>query len=66
MKKLARDKVKVCAHARIVGIVFWDRPHTSPAGAPNTIELHPILDFGLSDDDDRLVRPRQFCAPRRI
>ena len=23
----ARDKVRVCAHARIVGVVFWDRPH---------------------------------------
>jgi hypothetical protein len=32
----ARDKVRVCAHARIVGVVFW---------APNSIELHPILDF---------------------
>jgi hypothetical protein len=23
----ARDKVRVYAHARIVGVVFWDRPH---------------------------------------
>lgn len=41
----ARDKVKVCAHARIVGVVFWDRPHNVTGRAPNAIELHPILDF---------------------
>jgi hypothetical protein len=41
----ARDKVKVCAHARIVGVVFWDRPHNVTGRAPNSIELHPILDF---------------------
>jgi hypothetical protein len=41
----ARDKVKVCAQARIVGVVFWDRPHNVTGRAPNAIELHPILDF---------------------
>jgi hypothetical protein len=41
----ARDKVRVCAHARIVGVVFWDRPHNVTGRAPNAIELHPILDF---------------------
>jgi hypothetical protein len=41
----AREKVKVCAHARIVGVVFWDRPHNVTGRAPNSIELHPILDF---------------------
>ena len=41
----ARDKVKVCAHARIVGVVFWDRPHNVTGRAPNSIELHTILDF---------------------
>jgi hypothetical protein len=41
----ARDKVRVCAHARIVGVVFWDRPHNVTGRAPNSIELHPILDF---------------------
>ena len=41
----ARDKVKVCAHARIVGVVFWDRPHNVTGRAPNAIEIHPILDF---------------------
>jgi hypothetical protein len=43
----ARDKVRVCAHARIVGLVFWDRPHNVTGRAPNSIELHPILDFAL-------------------
>jgi IS30 family transposase len=41
----AHDKVKVCAHARIVGVVFWDCPHNVTGRAPNSIELHPILDF---------------------
>jgi hypothetical protein len=41
----ARDKARVCAHARIVGVVFWDRPHNVTGRAPNAIELHPILDF---------------------
>ena len=41
----ARDKVRDCSHARIVGVVFWDRPHIVTGRAPNAIELHPILDF---------------------
>ena len=41
----ARDKVRVCSRARIVGVVFWDRPHNVTGRAPNAIELHPILDF---------------------
>lgn len=41
----ARAKVRVCAHARIVGVVFWDRPRVVTCRAPNAIELHPILDF---------------------
>jgi len=40
-----RTKVKVCAHPRIVGVVFWNRPHNVTGRAPNSIELHPILDF---------------------
>jgi hypothetical protein len=45
MKQMAkaRDKVKVCAHARIVGVVFWDRPHNVTGRAPNAVELHPQL-----------------------
>jgi hypothetical protein len=46
----ARDKVKVCAHAPIVGVVFWDRPHNVTGRAPNSIELHPILDFACLSD----------------
>jgi hypothetical protein len=41
----ARDKVRICSHARIVGVAFWDRPHNVTGRAPNAIELHPILDF---------------------
>jgi hypothetical protein len=44
-KTKARDKVRICAHARIVGVVFWDRPHNVSGRAPNSIELHPILGF---------------------
>ena len=39
------SKVRVCVHARVVGVAFWDRPHTVIGRAPNSIELHPILDF---------------------
>jgi hypothetical protein len=41
----ARGKVRICSQARIVGVVFWDRPHTVTGRAPNAIELRPILDF---------------------
>jgi hypothetical protein len=41
----ARSKVRLCAHARVVGVAFWDRPHRVTGRAPNAIELHPILDF---------------------
>jgi hypothetical protein len=41
----ARAKVRICTHARVVGVVFWDRPHNVTGRAPNAIELHPILDF---------------------
>jgi hypothetical protein len=41
----ARDKIRLCSHARIVGVAFWDRPHNVTGRAPNAIELHPILDF---------------------
>lgn len=41
----ARTKVRLCAKARVVGVVFWDRPHNVTGRAPNAIELHPILDF---------------------
>jgi hypothetical protein len=39
------DNVRICAKARIVGVVFWDSPHTVIGRAPNSIELHAILDF---------------------
>jgi hypothetical protein len=42
---VARTKVRICAKARVVGVVFWDRKHTVTGRAPNAIELHPILDF---------------------
>jgi hypothetical protein len=30
----ARDKVRVCSHARIVGVAFWDHPHNVTGRAP--------------------------------
>lgn len=41
----ARTKVRICSHARVVGVVFWDRPHNVTGRAPNAIELHPVLAF---------------------
>jgi len=41
----ARNKVRICSHAPIVGVAFWDRAHNVTGRAPNAIELHPILDF---------------------
>jgi hypothetical protein len=41
----AREKIRLCSHARIVGVAFWDRPHNVTGRAPNSIELHPILGF---------------------
>jgi hypothetical protein len=33
----ARDKVRICSQARIVGVVFWIGPTRSPAG--NTVSV---------------------------
>jgi hypothetical protein len=33
----AREKVRLCSHARIVGVAFWDRPHRVTGRAPNSI-----------------------------
>jgi hypothetical protein len=29
-----RDKVRICAKARVVGVAFWDRPHNVTGRAP--------------------------------
>src|SRR4051795_3006737 len=42
---LARGLVRVCAHARITGVAFFDFKHNQTGVAPNAIELHPILGF---------------------
>lgn len=41
----ARTRVRVCAKARVTGVVFWDFKHRQTGVAPNAIELHPILGF---------------------
>ena len=40
-----RAKIRVCAHARVFGVAFWDRPGKVTSRAPDAIELHPMLDF---------------------
>jgi hypothetical protein len=41
----AREKLRLCSHARVVGVAFFDFKHGQTGVAPNAIELHPILDF---------------------
>jgi hypothetical protein len=41
----ARMKLRLCSHARVVGVAFFDFKHGQTGVAPNAIELHPILGF---------------------
>jgi hypothetical protein len=41
----ARSAVRLCAHARVTGVAFFDFDHGQNGVAPNAIELHPILAF---------------------
>src|SRR5215212_960793 len=41
----ARQAVRLCSEARVVGVAFWDFKHGQTGVAPNAIELHPILGF---------------------
>jgi len=41
----ARKKLRLCSHARMVGVAFFDFKHGQTGVAPNAIELHPILGF---------------------
>jgi hypothetical protein len=41
----AREKLRLCSHARVVGVAFFDFKHGQTGLAPNAIELHPMLDF---------------------
>ena len=41
----ARASVRVCPHAVITGVAFFDFKHGQTSVAPNAIELHPILAF---------------------
>jgi hypothetical protein len=36
---------RLCSEARVVGVQFWDFRHGQTGGAPNAVELHPILGF---------------------
>jgi hypothetical protein len=44
----ARTRVRLCAHARVTGVAFFDFDHGQTGVAPNAIELHPILGFRCS------------------
>lgn len=41
----ARQAVRVCSRARVVGVAFFDHYHSQTGVALNAIELHPILGF---------------------
>jgi hypothetical protein len=41
----ARRAARVCAHAAVTGVAFFDYPHGQTGVAPNAIELHPVLGF---------------------
>ena len=41
----ARNAVRLCSRARVVGVAFFDYFHGQTGVAPNVIELHPILGF---------------------
>jgi hypothetical protein len=45
----ARSSVRVCARAQMTGVAFFDFAHGQTGGAPNAIELHPILTFRCLD-----------------
>ena len=45
---VARTHVRLCAHAHITGVAFFDFDHGQTGVAPNAIELHPILGFRCS------------------
>jgi hypothetical protein len=42
---VARAHVRLCARARVTGVVFFDFNHGQTGVAPNAIELHPVLAF---------------------
>jgi Protein of unknown function (DUF3761) len=44
----ARGEVRLCAHAQVTGVAFFDFDHGQTGVAPNAIELHPILSFHCS------------------
>jgi hypothetical protein len=41
----ARDSVRLCSRAAVVGVAFFDFNHGQTGVAPNAIELHPVLSF---------------------
>ena len=41
----ARRAVRLCHHAVVTGVAFFDFKHGQTGVAPNAIELHPILGF---------------------
>ena len=43
--RAARNRVRLCARARVTGVAFFDFDHGQTGVAPNAIELHPILGF---------------------
>ena len=60
----AREVVRLCAEARVVGVAFWDFKHGQTGVAPNAIELHPILGFAcLSAEPLGHAMMSSVCQP---
>jgi hypothetical protein len=62
----ARTKVRVCAHARVVGVAFWDRPHNVTGRAPkrsSSIRSSTSRLFRASGSSQRCrsASPRVVC-----
>jgi hypothetical protein len=41
----ARQVARLCRHAAVTGVAFFDFQHGQTGVAPNAIELHPVLGF---------------------
>jgi hypothetical protein len=72
----ARDKVRICARPRVVGVVFWDRPHKkvrsrssslSPlALVPSADQRHLIVRQDIPERVARKARPWLRCFSRML
>jgi len=45
VEETTRAAVRLCDSAELTGVAFFDFFHHQTGGAPNDIELHPLLAF---------------------